>query len=144
MQWTQTLNEMRKINEIIIHCSATPAGRNVSARDIRRWHVKGRGWSDIGYHYVIRLDGTVERGRPLERMGAHCVGHNARSIGICYVGGLAADGSPCDTRTAAQRVALHTIVARLRSIFPGVTVHGHNEYAAKACPCFDVRAEFPG
>lgn len=132
---------MRKIDEIIIHCSATPAGRDVSAADIRRWHVKGRGWSDIGYHYVICLDGTVERGRPPRRAGAHCAGHNARSLGVCYVGGLASDGSPCDTRTPAQRAAMRSLVRRLLAAHPGATVHGHNEFAAKACPCFDVATQ---
>lgn len=131
---------MRVINEIIIHCTATPEGREVKVAEIRRWHVQ-RGFSDIGYHYIIHLDGTVETGRPLEQVGAHCVGHNSASIGVCYVGGVASDGkTPKDTRTAAQNVALAKLVRDLRAKFPKVTIHGHTEFAAKACPSFDVQA----
>ncbi len=132
---------MRPITHIILHCSATPEGRDVSAADIDRWH-RLRGFAGIGYHYVIRLDGTVEKGRALSIAGAHCRGHNADSIGICYIGGLGADGkSPRDTRTKAQRAAMLAIVRTLLSTYrlPLSAVHGHNEYAPKACPCFDVR-----
>ena len=133
---------MRSITEIIIHCSATAEGRDFGVADVRRWH-KAQGWTDVGYHYVVRLDGTVQEGRALSEPGAHCKGHNAHSIGICYVGGLAADGrTPKDTRTTAQRAALRALVDRLQRQFPAATVHGHCEFAAKACPCFDVRAEF--
>lgn len=133
---------MRKITEIIIHCSATAEGLDFSVRDIRAWH-KAQGWKDVGYHYVVRLDGTVQEGRPIDQAGAHCKGHNDRSIGICYIGGLAADGrTPKDTRTTAQRAALRALVTRLQRQFPAATVHGHNEFAAKACPCFNVREEF--
>lgn len=133
---------MRKITEIILHCSATAEGLDFSVRDIRAWH-KAQGWADVGYHYVVRLDGTVQEGRPLEQAGAHCKGHNDRSIGICYIGGLAADGrTPKDTRTTAQRAAIRALVTRLQRQYPAATVHGHNEFAAKACPCFDVRAEY--
>ena len=133
---------MRKITEIILHCSATAEGLDFSVRDIRAWH-KAQGWADVGYHYVVRLDGTVQEGRPLDQAGAHCKGHNAASIGICYIGGLAADGrTPKDTRTTAQRAALRALVTRLQRQYPAATVHGHNEFAAKACPCFNVREEF--
>lgn len=136
---------MRTINEIIIHCSATPEGQNVTATDIRRWHTVGNGWSDIGYHFVVRLDGTVEPGRPLAQTGAHCRGHNARSVGICYIGGLAADGrTPKDTRTPAQRAALLTLLKELKQQFPGAAIHGHRDFAAKACPSFDATAEYAG
>lgn len=129
---------MRKINKIIIHCSATAAGRDFSAADIDRCH-RARGFNSIGYHYVIRLDGTVETGRPLALTGAHCKGHNSDSIGICYIGGLASDGkTPCDTRTPLQRDALRRLTAALVRQFPGITIHGHNRFAAKACPCFSV------
>ena len=131
---------MRVINEIIIHCTATPEGREVKVAEIRRWHVQ-RGFSDIGYHYIIHLDGTVETGRPFEQVGAHCVGHNRASIGVCYVGGIARDGkTPKDTRTAAQNVALAKLVRDLCAKFPKVTIHGHREFAAKACPSFDVQS----
>ena len=133
---------MRTISKIIVHCSATAEGRDFTVDDIRRWHLQ-RGFSDIGYHYVIYRDGSVHAGRPLEKVGAHCLGHNAHSVGVCYIGGLAADGkSPKDTRTAAQKSALVKLVAELRTRFPGASVHGHNEFATKACPCVDVRKEF--
>lgn len=78
---------MRKIDEIILHCSATPEGREHDVEDIRRWHVDGRGWSDVGYHYIILLDGTVQAGRPVNIQGAHCKGQNKTTVGICYIGG---------------------------------------------------------
>lgn len=132
---------MRHINEIIIHCSATPEGRDYTVADIDRWH-KERGWRGIGYHYVIYRDGSVHAGRPVEQIGAHCTGHNANSIGICYIGGVAADGkTPKDTRTPAQRIALRELVEELRAKYPGATVHGHREFAPKACPSFDVQTE---
>ncbi len=131
---------MRKITKIIIHCTATPAGRDVSAKDVDRWH-RQRGFSSIGYHYLIRLDGTLEVGRPVEKAGAHCKGFNSHSIGIAYVGGLDRHGRPADTRTRAQRGALRTLVSALRMEHPQATVHGHNEFARKACPCFSVAEE---
>ena len=136
---------MRRITEIIIHCSATEAGRDFTATDIDRWH-RQRGFKCIGYHYVIRLDGTVEEGRPVSEDGAHCTGHNAHSIGICYVGGLrSSNGSrliPADTRTDAQKHSLLSLLSILKQRYPTATIHGHNEYAPKACPCFDAAAEY--
>ena len=131
---------MRHITEIIIYCSATPEGRPFTADDIGRWH-RARGWKGIGYHYVILLDGTVQPGRPLDQPGAHCQGHNAHSIGICYIGGLSRDGHPRDTRTPAQKQALRSLVARLRESFPHATLHGHNAFSSKACPSFRVPEE---
>lgn len=133
---------MRQIKEIILHCSATAEGRDYTVADIDRWH-KARGWRGIGYHYVIYRDGSVHPGRPVEQVGAHCTGHNANSIGICYIGGLAADNkTPKDTRTPAQIQALRDLVGELKKKYPGARVHGHNEFSAKACPCFNVRKEF--
>lgn len=133
---------MRAINEIIIHCSATPEGREITVADIDRWH-RQRGFNSIGYHFVIYLDGSVHKGRPIEKIGAHCLSHNNHSIGVCYIGGLAKDAkTPKDTRTVAQKTALVKLVADLRASFPNASVHGHCEYAAKACPCFDVNKEF--
>lgn len=133
---------MRKIDMIIVHCSATAAGRDFRAADIDRWH-RARGFRKIGYHYVVDLDGTVERGRDVSEAGAHCLGKNGRSIGVCYIGGLKRDGkTPADTRTAAQRRSLTALIGRLRREYPGATVHGHREFAAKACPCFDAAAEY--
>lgn len=130
---------MRKITEIILHCTATPEGRDVTAAEVNRWH-KARGFLSIGYHYLIRLDGTVEEGRPLSQQGAHCLQHNANSIGVCYAGGLTKDGKqPKDTRTKAQRNAMRMLVDKLKQRFPGATVHCHNEYAPKACPCFSMK-----
>lgn len=131
---------MREITEIIIHCSATRDGRAFTVGDIDRWH-RQRGFRSIGYHYVIYLDGSVHEGRPEEEAGAHCRGHNAHSIGICYIGGLDAAGQPADTRTDAQRKALRQLIGRLRRKYPRASVCGHREFAAKACPCFDVSAE---
>lgn len=132
---------MRKIDKIIVHCTATPEGRDVTVEEITRWH-RARGFRTIGYHYLIRLDGTVCPGRPENEIGAHCKGENARSVGICYAGGLASDGkTPKDTRTPAQRASLRRLVAELRLRYPRATVHGHREFAAKACPCFDVATE---
>ena len=131
---------MRAINKIIVHCAATRPGMDIGAQEIRRWHVRDNGWSDIGYHGVIRRDGTLESGRPMDQAGAHTTGHNADSIGICLVGGLAEDGkTPEDNFTAAQWATLKRVVLDLTRKYPTATVHGHNEFAAKACPCFDVR-----
>lgn len=132
---------MRQIEKIIIHCSATPEGRNVTVKDIDAWH-RQRGFQCIGYHYVIYLDGSVHEGRKEELIGAHCSGHNAKSIGICYIGGLDKNGKPKDTRTEAQRESLIRLIGELKFRYPNATVHGHNEFANKACPCFDVRKEF--
>lgn len=128
---------MRKIDQIIIHCSATPEGRNVTVADIDRWH-RARGFRGIGYHYVVYLDGTIAAGRDEQLAGAHCRGHNQRSIGVCYVGGCDAGMRPKDTRTPAQRAALRRLVSELQQRYPGATVHGHREFAAKACPSFDI------
>ncbi len=131
---------MRKIEKIIVHCTATPEGRDVSVADVTRWH-RARGFRTIGYHYLIGLDGKVYPGRPLEQVGAHCVGQNAKSVGVCYVGGCDKQMHPKDTRTAAQRESLRQLVSELKARFPGATVHGHREFAAKACPSFDVKRE---
>ena len=132
---------MRKITEIIIHCSATPEGKDFTVEDIRRWHL-ARKFADIGYHYVIYRDGSVHKGRSEELTGAHCLGHNANSIGICYIGGVAKDGkTPKDTRTPQQKTALRQLVNQLKFYYPHATVHGHNEYSNKACPSFNVQTE---
>jgi len=132
---------MRKISKIIIHCAATPEGSDFTVQQIDSWH-RQRGFRCIGYHFVIYRDGSVHVGRPIEQSGAHTSGHNAHSIGICYIGVCAADGkTPKDTRTQAQKDALVKLVRELRSQFPGASVHGHNEFAAKACPSFNVQNE---
>lgn len=128
---------MREITEIILHCSDTYAGKQYHAADIDRWH-KARGWKRIGYHYVITLDGQIEKGRAVEDVGAHCLGHNEHSIGICYIGGRSLDDRPADTRTMKQKFALSALLLQLHARFPHATIHGHNEFSKKACPCFDA------
>ena len=131
----------RHIDLIVVHCTATPADRDVSGADIDRWH-RARGWEGIGYHYVVLLDGTVAVGRDPDRIGAHCRGHNRTSIGVAYVGGLDASGRPADTRTPAQRQALLQLLSVLKQTYPGAAIRGHRDFAAKACPCFDATAEY--
>ena len=154
---------MNKIDSIIIHCSATRAGQDLTAKDIDRMH-RARGFSQIGYNYVIRIDGAVEKGRSLAVDGAHCntkgfseSSYNKHSVGICYIGGLDANGKPADTRTIAQKAALRELVAKLCKEYEIIEVLGHRDTSPdldgsgevepkeyiKACPCFDVCSEFP-
>lgn len=129
---------MRPVNEIILHCTATPEGRPVTVAEIDSWH-RARGWSGIGYHYVIHLDGRVEAGRPLEKIGAHVEDHNTGTIGVTYVGGVAANKiTPKDTRTPEQKAALERLIRELDGRFNFKKLSGHYEYASKACPSFKV------
>ena len=131
---------MRAINKIIIHCTATPEGRNVTVAEVTRWH-KEKGYRTIGYHYLIGLNGEVWRGRAEAEVGAHCEGENTNSIGVCYVGGLTKNGKQAkDTRTPEQRDALAKLVKELKVKYPLAKVHGHREFANKECPSFDVQA----
>ena len=133
---------MRIITLIIIHCSAVGPGQQSSASDIDRWH-RARGWKGIGYHYVVRRDGTIEEGRPLEQVGAHCQYHNRHSIGVCYEGGLDITGHPADTRTEAQKAAMRELLERLHEQFPKAMIVGHNVFnTMKACPCFNALREY--
>ena len=132
---------MRAIKKIIVHCADTPEGRDDRAADIRRWH-KAQGWNDIGYHYVVDLDGTIEPGRPIEKAGAHCTGHNADSIGVCYIGGCDKKMQPKDTRTDAQKASLLLLLKYLVAKYPGVTIYGHRNFANKSCPSFDAKKEY--
>ncbi len=147
---------MRTINLIVVHCTATPEGRDVTTADIDRQH-RQRGFTSIGYHYVIYRDGTLHLGRPVTEVGAHVRGYNRYSIGVAYVGGLASDGrTPKDTRTPEQRQALRNLLARLKSRFAGARICGHRDLSPdlnrdgriepsewlKACPCFDATAEY--
>jgi len=137
---------MRDLERIILHCAATPEGREVSVDTIRKWHTdpppQGNGWSDIGYHYVIHLDGLVEIGRPVSIQGAHTSGENEDSIGVCYVGGVDKDLVPKDTMTVQQEIAFVDLVKSLRLTFGYLSLHGHNEYSSKACPSFSVEEKF--
>ena len=133
---------MRSITLIIIHCSAVRPGQQSSAKDIDGWH-KDKGWKGIGYHYVVRRDGSIELGRPLEEPGAHCVGHNRYSIGICYEGGLNAVGEEVDTRTPQQRATLRKLITQLHQRFPKAVIVGHHDLNhSKTCPCYDVVSEY--
>ena len=133
----------RKINGIIVHCSATPEGKDYTVEDITRWH-KQRGFSTIGYHYVIYRDGSVHNGRDVDVAGAHCAGHNSYTIGVCYIGGCDKGGKkPKDTRTDAQKFALLDLLVKLKEMYPNAKIYGHNYFdKGKACPSFDATKEF--
>lgn len=133
---------MRPIKYLIVHCSATPAGLDFTVSDIARWH-RERGFRTVGYHYIVYRDGSVHPGRAESDIGAHCLGHNTDSIGICYIGGLDADGrTPADTRTPEQRAALRTLLTELRAKYPQAQIRGHRDFAPKACPSFDATNEY--
>lgn len=132
---------MRKINEIIVHCSATKPLVDIGVSEIRKMHIQNNNWADIGYHYVIRRNGFIEKGRPEYRAGAHCCGHNRHSIGVCYVGGLDQNGESKDTRTKEQKESMRKLLKELVEKYH-CTIHGHNEYSTKACPCFNARDEY--
>ena len=133
---------MREIRKIIVHCAATPEGREISAATIDKWH-KARGWKGIGYHFVIGLDGIMEYGRPITEVGAHCKGFNKSSIGICYIGGVEKDGkTPKDTRTKEQKCSLYHLLLVLKRLHPTAIIHGHRDFANKACPSFDATQEY--
>lgn len=132
---------MRPINRIIIHCTATRTGQKINAKIIDGWH-RNQGYKKIGYHYVILEDGTIEKGRDEAEVGAHCLGYNNGSIGICYCGGIDANGKAYDSRTEAQKRALRELVRQLCKKYPIKDIAGHNEFSCKACPCFDVKEEF--
>ena len=132
---------MRNINEVFIHCSATMPHLDIGVEEIRRWH-KARGWRDVGYHWVIRRDGTVEQGRPESQVGAHVRLHNLYTIGVCLVGGINEDMEPEANYTDAQWESLETLVEDIMERYdltePSLQVRGHNEVSTKACPCFNV------
>lgn len=123
------------IEKIILHTADTPATMDIGADEIRDWHVNERGWADIGYHYVIRRDGTLERGRDESRQGAHAAGHNHNSLGVCLVG-----GKPDCNYTAAQWACLEALVRDLLKRHPGAEVIGHRDVSNKSCPRFDAKA----
>ena len=132
----------RIIKEIIVHCSATPEGKDFTVLDIKKWHLE-RGFSDIGYHYVIYRDGSINKGRDESKIGAHCTGHNSYSIGVCYVGGVAKDGKTAkDTRTDAQKKSLLSLLRNLKMKYPNAKVYPHYKFAAKACPSFNAEEEY--
>lgn len=138
----------RYIKEIIVHCTATPEGKDCTIEEITREH-KRRGFATIGYHYVIYRDGSVHNGRDVNISGAHCTNHNANSIGVCYVGGL--ENNPNvpyaklkakDTRTPAQKASLLSLLRKLKALYPMAKIYGHRDFAPKACPSFDATKEY--
>ena len=139
-----SLPNTRRIDKIILHCSATPEGEDFSVESIRQIHLK-RGFTDIGYHWYIGRDGKIYKGRDESKVGAHTTGQNAHSIGVCYCGGCPPrsvkdwDRKYKDTRTPAQRAAIIKLCKELKGRYPGATLHGHNEFANKACPSFIVK-----
>jgi N-acetyl-anhydromuramyl-L-alanine amidase AmpD len=147
---------MRNIHYLVLHCSATRAGQKVTVADIERWH-KERGFAKIGYHYVIYENGDIVKGRDIAEPGAHVEGHNAESIGVCYVGGLdAVTGKPADTRTPNQKQAILSLLQTLKKQFPQAAICGHRDFSKdlnkngvidpferiKECPCFDAKPEY--
>ena len=134
---------MRKIKYIVIHCSATPEGKDIDAQTIKDWHLK-RKWRDIGYHYVIKLNGVIEDGRPELQIGAGVQGYNKHAIHICYVGGCDENMKPKDTRTLQQDLTMVNLVQTLKEKYPNAKVLGHRDFpnVAKACPSFDAIKEY--
>jgi len=137
--------KLHTVDTIVIHCSATKPDHHVRLADIRRWH-KAKGWADVGYHFIVLPDGTIEEGREITRQGAHTKGQNVGSIGICYIGGLDDQGKPADTITNEQVSAIADIVDNccLSDAYNIKYLMGHRDFAgvAKACPCFDVGTKF--
>lgn len=132
----------RNIKEIIVHCAATPEGKDFTVQQIRQWHLQ-RGFTDIGYHYVVYRDGSIHQGRNEAVSGAHTTGHNSISIGVCYIGGCASDGkTPKDTRTQAQKDSLLKLLKELKAKYPNAKIYGHRNFANKACPSFDAKEEY--
>lgn len=133
---------MRTITEIIVHSTATPSGMRATAKDIDKWH-RARGYDCIGYHYVILHDGTIQAGRSVSTIGAHCRGHNELTIGIAYVGGLNSSKQSADTRTCAQKIALTALIKTLLKLYPTIKkISGHRDYCNTACPSFDAKIEY--
>lgn len=134
----------RIIDKIILHCSATPEGEDYTVDQIRQMHL-ARGFTDIGYHWYITRDGKIHKGRDEAKIGAHTTGQNSHSIGVCYCGGCPPrsvkdwNRQGKDTRTPEQRAAIIRLCKELKSRYPSATLHGHNEFANKACPSFIVK-----
>ena len=134
---------MRTITLLILHCSAVRPDQQSSVAQINTWHHQRGFHLGIGYHYVVRRDGSVETGRPEYLIGAHCLNHNAHSIGICYEGGLDIRGQPADTRTEAQKASLRTLLEDLHRRYPKALIVGHRDLSHdRDCPCFDTVKEY--
>ena len=135
---------MRKIDLIVVHCSATRCDRRFSVEDLIAWHDARFGFT--GYHYYITRDGRMYQTRHENLVGAHAVGYNQHSIGVCYEGGLTPDGTPADTRTREQKAALNALLRSLKREYPDAVILGHRDLPGvhKDCPCFDARDEYAG
>lgn len=149
---------MREIKFIVVHCSANRESQapNIDGRDIDRYHREKRGWFMCGYHHIVNTDGTVEDWRSHERQGAHALGFNHNSIGVCYIGGLDDDGEPKDTRTEPQAQSLYNLLIELKTQYPDAIILGHRDLSPdkdgdgvveqhewlKDCPCFDAISEY--
>lgn len=134
--------KLQKVKYIVVHCSYTPEGRDVKTSEIKRWHTEDNGWSDIGYHLVVELDGSVHVGRDELKRGAGVLGHNHHALHICYVGGMDKDMNPKDTRTEAQKKSLEFMLNYYRAIYPYATIVGHRDLDNRDCPCFDAKTEY--
>lgn len=143
MIYNANTKKRAKTDFIAVHCSATSEKQNIGAADINKWH-RAKGWACIGYHYVIKRDGTVETGRDVEVVGAHVQGYNERSVGICMVGGVSADdiNKAVNNFTPEQFKSLKTLLTELKKKYPKAIIQGHRDFpgVAKACPSFDVKA----
>ncbi len=130
---------MRKITHIVIHCADTPKDKYFDIKDIRKWHLE-RGWKDVGYHYIVLVDGTIQLGRDLRTVGAHVKGYNQNSIGVCYIGGKHGR----DTRSTKQKVSLVYLVGSLKRTFKDAEIWGHRDFPGvrKYCPSFDAIMEY--
>ena len=133
---------MRDIKKIIIHCSATKEGQDISVENIRYWHVEENGWSDIGYHFIVDINGFLHEGRDIDIQGAHTYGANKGSVGVCYIGGLSEDMAWKDTRNKRQKDTLEIIIKYIKNLYPEAKVYGHNDFSEKDCPCFDAKEEY--
>lgn len=133
----------RPIKSVLLHCSATKPTQKVTVEDINDWH-RARGWDGIGYHYVIYRDGSIHTGRQLDVQGAHAIGFNKKSIGVCYIGGIDKDGEWQDNMTKKQEAAFRDLYKSLCTVFGSkLNLYGHNDLTpAKACPSFKVKSKF--
>lgn len=155
IDYIKKYSNSRAMDTIVIHCSATKENKDYSVEDIKKWHLQ-RGFNDVGYHFVIKLDGTIELGRPLNKIGAHVSGNNTGSIGICYIGGLSSKNKSKDTRTPQQKESLINLINVLKTFINIKEIKGHRDYSKdlnnngiiesfeymKDCPCFDVKKEY--
>ena len=133
----------RNVTLLIVHCTGTPMNTPCGYKEINNYHLNVLGWKNgCGYHFIIRRNGSIENGRPLDMVGAHCYGHNKHSIGIVYEGGIDLDGKPADTRTPEQKQVMRRLLERLKKDYPKAIIVGHNTFSNKACPCFDAVKEY--